>query len=49
MRTQWEKAMSKVEEEAPKARQHLEAKRSGSTTGATTTSRPAPVPTQPTR
>ncbi len=30
MRAQWEKAMAKVEEEGPKAKQHLQAQREGS-------------------
>ena len=37
MRAQWEKALNKVEEEAPKAKQHLQAQRSGTT----------PAPTSP--
>ena len=44
MRAQWEKAMDRVEEEGPKAKQHLQSKKQSSGGGAT----PAPRPAEPT-
>ncbi len=44
MRTQWEKAMRKVEEEGPKAKEHLQAKREGSSTPTRTVDVREPAP-----